>query len=923
MLAPLHRAIRASFVLLLSAVFASCGSASDAVTAPDEFFGFEMGADYQLANYTQFVDYMETLAGESRRMALDTIGLTEEGRPQLMSIITAPANHKELDRYRDIARRLALAEDVDEAQARALAEDGKAIIWIDGGLHATEVLGAQQLTELVYRLVSMNDPETTRILDDVIILAVHANPDGMELVSDWYMRNDDPLIRSTGGLPVLYEKYAGHDNNRDFYMANLAETTNMNRVMYREWYPQIVYNHHQTGPQGTVMFAPPFRDPPNHYLDPLVLTGLQRVGSAMHDRFVVEGKGGTTMRSGANYSTWWNGGLRTTPYFHNMLGLLTETIGNPTPITIPFIPTRQISGSDLPLPVEAGEWHFRQSVEYSMTANWAVLDFASRNRDLLLFNIWRMGMNSVERGQRDSWRNLPAEVEAASAASGGGRGGRGGAVTTGADPEEMLTRSEDREPRGYILSADQPDFGTATKFVNALLKNGVTVNAAAGDFAVGGLEYPAGSYVVRTDQAFAPHVFDMFEPQDHPNDFAFPGAPPTPPYDVAGWTLAYQMGVSFDRILEDFDGPFEPIADLAVPPGGGIVGADAAVGYLIDHRDNDGVVAVNRLLAAGREVFWMQGASDVGDQVLPPGAFWVPEAEGVRAELAGHAREFGFVAHATAVAVSGEALRLNPVRVGLWDQYGGSMPSGWTRMVLEDFEVDFEVVFPPQLDAGGLTSDFDVLVFPTGAIPGVGGGGRGGRGGGRGGGGQANIPTEYQGRQGSVSAETTVPQLLTFMREGGTVVTIGSSTNLAYHAGLPITNHMVSAAGEGLNSAEYYIPGSILEVGIHEGSPVVHGLEDRLDVVFNSSPVFRVGAQAPGSGLRVLGSFDTPAPLQSGWAWGQERLEGGAALIEATVGEGTLFLFGPEVAFRAQPHGSFPLVLNAILLGLAEPVILP
>jgi len=364
------------------------------VTTPRQALGFDVGADYHLATYTQLEAYWRTLARESPRMVLREIGKTAEGRPQLMAIITAPANHKRLARYEDIARRLALAQGLTDEQAHALAREGKAAVWIDGGLHATEVLGAHQLLELVYQMVSRDDPETRRILDDVILLAVHANPDGMELVSSWYMRESDSLKRSTAGIPRLYQKYIGHDNNRDFYMVTQPETENMARVMFREWFPQIVYNHHQTGPAGTVLFAPPFRDPFNYYFDPLVPIGIDMVAAAMHERFLAEGKPGATMRSGAPYSTWWNGGLRTTAYFHNMIGLLTEAIGNPTPIDIPFVPDRALPKGDLPAPIEPQQWHFRQSIDYSITANRAILDYASRYRETLLYNIYRMGKNA-------------------------------------------------------------------------------------------------------------------------------------------------------------------------------------------------------------------------------------------------------------------------------------------------------------------------------------------------------------------------------------------------------------------------------------------------------------------------------------------------------------------------------------------------
>lgn len=404
------------YSLLLAVLLTAPASAQTAVTTPEQQFGHSIGADYVLPNYTQFMDYWETLARESDRMVLDTIGTTAEGRPQLMAIITAPENHAGLDRYQEIARTLALAKDVTDAQAESLAAEGKAVVWIDGGLHATEVLGAQQLIETVYQLVSGTDAETMRVLDDVIVLAVHANPDGMELVSDWYMRNPVAEQRSTSRVPRLYQKYIGHDNNRDFYASTQSETRNMNRVMYREWFPQVVYNHHQTGPRGTVMFAPPFRDPFNYNIDPLMIVSIDLVGSAMHNRFLLEGKPGFTMRGGARYSTWWNGGLRTTAYFHNMIGLLTETIGNPTPIVIPFVVDRQLPNGDYPAPIEPQRWPFRNSVDYSVTANKAVLDIAAKRREDFLLGIYRMGRNAIERGNRDSWTHTPRRVAAAEAA---------------------------------------------------------------------------------------------------------------------------------------------------------------------------------------------------------------------------------------------------------------------------------------------------------------------------------------------------------------------------------------------------------------------------------------------------------------------------------------------------------------------------
>lgn len=921
-----RRWLTAAMVALLWTTAASAQVATTApakITPPKEALGFNIGDDYHLATYTQLTAYWKTLERESPRMVLEEMGTTAEGRPQYMAIITSQENHRNLAHYKSISQRLALAEGLSDEEARRLAAEGKAVVWIDGGLHATEVLGAHQLMELVYQLVSGNDSETQRFLNDVIILAVHANPDGMELVSRWYMRESAPENRTTRGIPRLYQKYIGHDNNRDFFMVTQPETENMARIMFREWFPQIIYNHHQTGPAGTVMFAPPFRDPFNYNFDPLVWAGTDMVGAAMHYRFIAEGKPGTTMRHGAGYSTWWNGGLRTTAYFHNQIALLTETIGNPTPMEIPFLPERQLPSGDLPFPIEPQPWHFRQSIEYSLTANRAVLDYASRYREILLYNIYRMGQNSIERGSRDHWTIEPAQIDAVAAA----------AEDDGGDPDlpaffrrfrgipkehfTMLRQPEDRDPRGYIIPASQRDFGTATKFVNTLIKTGITIHRATRDFEVAGKRYPAGSYVVKSAQAFRPHVIDMFEPQAHPHDFEYEGGPPIPPYDNAGWTLAFLMGVEFDRMLDGFDGPFEKIDGFASPPPAALASANGATGFLISHAANDAFIAMNRLLKNGHDVFWLTESLRANGKTYPKGTIYVPASTGAVDILRQAATGLGLGADGITTRPSAGLLEMRPVRIALWDQYGGSMPSGWTRWLFEQFEFPYEVVFPPTLDEGNLRDRFDVLVFPTGAIsmtdredmfarffgpedP-------------------ERLPAEYRSRLGRVTTAKTVPQLKRFLEGGGTIVAIGGSTSIAHHLGLPVSNHLTADNKKPLTRDQYYIPGSVLQVRVDNTHPLAYGVPEHVDVFFNNSPVLRLMPSAAMHGVTPVAWFDSDTPLRSGWAWGQQYLEGGTAIAAARVGSGQLYLMGPEVLQRGQPHGTFKLFFNAVYLGGAAP----
>jgi hypothetical protein len=897
--------------------------AQNKITTPKEQFGHNVGDDYWLATYTQLVDYWKKLEQESPRIRLEEIGTTSEGRSMIMAIITSSENHKNLGRYKEISRRLALAEGLDENEAFSLAREGKAVVWIDGGLHATEVAGAQQELEIVYQMVSGNDAETLRILDNVILLALITNPDGMENIGNWYMRNPDPKKRSTQGLPYLYQKYVGHDNNRDFYMVNMRETEIINRILYREWFPQIVYNHHQTGPAGAVLFAPPFREPYNYNYDPLLVLGIDVVGSTMHSRFMAEGKPGSTMREGAWYQTWWNGCLRCTPYFHNMIGILTEMIGNPTPVTIPFIPEKHLANGDYPLPIAPQTWHFRSTIEYSITADRAILDTAARLKENFLFNIYRMGKNSIEKGNRDHWTINPRRIEAVQAAikKDDAKPMETGRRSHGYDPKyfKVLRDPKARDPRGFVIPSDQPDFLTATKFINSLIKNGITVYHATQSFEVEGKTYPMGSYVVKSAQAFRPHVIDMFEPQHYPDDIPYPGGSPRAPYDSAGYTLAFQMGVEFDRILEGFDGPFEKLVDLVNPLEGQVKGNNAP-GYILDPRVNETFTAINRLIKSGEDVYRLKDGILINGQTLPEGAVYIPAKTSTIPKLQALAQERGLIFHACPDKPAGEAFRMIAPRTGLWDRYGGSMPSGWVRWLMEQFEFDFELVFPQTLDAGNLRNNFDVLIFVGGAIPvmvedessrypqST----------------QSDpetIPAEYRNRLGKVTKEKTIPQLQRFLEEGGTILTIGSSTSLGYYVDLPISNALVEKTADGkeepLPITKYFVPGSILQVKVDNSNPLAYGLSDRLNVYFNRSPVFHLNPESVFSKVKPVAWFDTDKPLRSGWAWGQHYLKGGIAVVEASVGKGKLFLFGPEITFRAQPHGTFKFLFNGIFLSTA------
>jgi len=494
----------------LGSVLGQAPLAAQEIPAPAEVFGFEPGADYHLADYGQLTEFYHRLAQASDRVVLEEIGTTTRGRPMHLLLVSSPGNLERLDHWKEISRRLALARALDPEEAEALAREGKAVVWIDSGLHSTEVAHSQHAPVLAHHLATDDSEETRRILDEVVLLLMPVmNPDGHEIVVDWYRRNLGTPFETTGP-PEVYHEYVGHDNNRDWFMITQQETRHVSRVIYEEWYPQIVFNHHQTGPFPARITLPPFAEPVNPHILPQVVRGVNLVGSYMSDRLDAEGMPGAL--SYTQYDMWWNGGMRLAPFFHNMLGILVEvqhasatpryvdpddlpaefgTRGRVIPATEPSI--------FYPNPWPGGELTLRESVEYHLTTSLAVLDIASLRPQRFLSGIYDMGRQQIEAGR-----------------AGG--------------------------PFAYVVPPEQWDRFETVEMLNVFRRGGVEVHEATEAFQAGGRSFPRGTHILYAGQAFRAHLMDLMEPQVYPERRLYPGGPPEPPYDLAGWTLTHSDG---------------------------------------------------------------------------------------------------------------------------------------------------------------------------------------------------------------------------------------------------------------------------------------------------------------------------------------------------------------------------------------------
>jgi hypothetical protein len=544
-------------VRCLPGVILLAAAALAAPPAPSDYFGFEPGEDFKLADYSQIAGYFHRLDQESDRLMLREFGRSAHGRPMYVAFISSPENLAALDRYRDISRRLALGQ-ADREEARRLAREGKAVVWIDSGLHSTEVAPAQHAPVLAYQMVTGEGDEIRRIRDRVILMQVPViNPDGHEMVVEWYRRNVGTPYE-LGPLPWPYHKYAGHDNNRDWFMLNLVETRHVSRLIFEEWLPQIVYNQHQQPAFPARIFVPPYDEPLNPHIPAAVMEGVHLIGSAMKERFARENKPGVLSYHG--FDAWWNGGLRSAVAFHNLHGILTETAagvyGTPRIDEAADLPKRFRHGLSAlhpsvfyQRPWLGGRWGVKEAIDYMLTADFAILDLAAARSDHFLLKAYDLAMASIEEGRRG-------------------------------------------KPYAYVVPAEQWDRSSALDMLRRLDWAGVELYRAASGFEAAGKTYSAGAWVLPAAQPFRPYLVDLMEPQEYPSIRENPGESGERPYDVAGWTLRMSMGVAVDRIDQPFEARLERVGEVPAP------------GDTLDHRENQSFVTVRRLIERGRRVRW-------------------------------------------------------------------------------------------------------------------------------------------------------------------------------------------------------------------------------------------------------------------------------------------------------------------------------
>jgi hypothetical protein len=858
----IHRWAKLLSATLLLAVSSSL--AAQEIPHPRDVLGFEPGADYHLADHSQLVEYYRTLDAATDRLRLIEIGRSTQGRPMVLMFISSEENLAQLDRWREISRRLALARDLTDEQARELAREGRAVIWIDSGLHSSEVAHAQHAPLLAYHMVTDESDETRRIRDDVILILMPVmNPDGQDIVVNWY-REQLGTEWETTGTPILYHEYVGHDINRDWYMILQQETRNLAQVLYHEWHPQVLMNHHQAAPFPARIHIPPFWDPLNPHSDPRIVRGTNLFGTYMARRFEVEGKTGVLSRR--NFEMWRADGTRYAPYYRNMIGLHTE-VGHPSatpryhdPDSLPemFSGLPPLSARE-PSVFYANPWpggwaRLGDAVDYHMTASLGVLDLASRLREEWLYGRYEVGRDQIRAGEQ------------------------GG-------------------PFAFVIPPDQWDPGAAVKLINALRRGGAEVHRASGAFTANGRSYPAGTYVVSAAQAFRPLVRVLLEPQTYPDRRLYPGGPIDPPRDLTGWLMPAHMGVRVDQVDEPFQASLDVVDEARVEPGR-VVGS-GSWGYVFSRERNAGAVAVNRLLAAGASVSWTSGAVEAQGRSFATGSVIVRSGTGASRERIGElARELGLDFYALDQAPGVGRQPLRPYRVGLYRSWMANIDEGWTRWLLEQHEFPLESLSDQDIRGGDL-SRFSAILIPAQGSNAILNGHAPGR-----------MPPEFVG---GLGAEGTAA-LERFVRDGGTLIGWEGATDyLMEQLELP-----VRPSETGVWEDEFFIPGSIVRIEADPAHPVSYGMPTQVGAFFmerqgSRSRAFDLPASgSSAAGVDVAVRYASRDLAMSGLVVGEEYIAGKPAVVRVGHGSGQVVLFGFRPQFRAQPSGTYKMLFNAI-----------
>ena len=882
-------------LLLLFVSTTTAVMAQKHITSPEVAFGFKPGTDRKLADWTELTAYFKKLSNESDRIRYEEVGKTTEGRPFITVTISAPENLAHLAHYQEIQRKLADPRTTSLEEAKKLISEGKTVLVVTCNIHSTEIASSQSATEFAYQLATGDTPRIRTILhNSIVVLVPSLNPDGQQLVVDWYKKYVGTPYEGNSPV-VLWHHYVGHDDNRDWSSFTQVETRLAVEKVINPWHPQILYDIHQMGSNGPRIYLPPWVDPVDPNVDPILVESMNALGTNTALEIGQTGKQGVLIHG--VYDFW--SPLRDYIALHNGLRVLTESasVDIATPINIPFEKLDHGIGYDakvaawnFPDPWKGGAWHLSDIVNYQLDAFFSIANNAAEYRERYLNNFYKIGL-----------RALNPKVG----------------------------------PSAYVIPAEQVDLATTARLINILRTGDVDVEKATSDFNADGKHYSSGSYVVQLAQPYGGFAKTLLEIQDYPNIPEYPGGPLQRPYDVTAQTLPLLFGVTAVPVTNKVTVASSKV-DVVKPSAGHFAKSQSSNGYLIADNTNSSLYALFALLAKGANVYRLTGPGS------EPGTIYIPQQEGIDAKLEAIAEKFPIDIRPATSTPTGTALQVRLPRIGLYQSWVASMDEGWTRWIFDQNGIPYTRLVDADIRKGGLNDRFDVVLIPDNSASAITSGRRG-----FGGESTANsstpqsetagggrrrapgaIPTpkaaahagddaargpqtppEFKGGLG----ESGLASLKAFAEAGGTIITLNKASEVYAGKG----SVRVGNALDGVDRKAFYIPGSILQVAVDPTNPIAFGSTPTVPIFYENGPTFKVNGDA-----HSVAYFNADKPLLSGWILGGQFLKGTSVIAEEPAGKGRIVLFGFRPQYRAQSEVTYKFLFNALLYSSSKPVLL-
>ncbi len=853
------------------------------IPTPEQFFGFRIGADKKLARYDKIVEYLHKIADQSDRVRVRTVGPTTEGNPFVIVEISAPETIRNLDRYKQLERKLYFQNGAPtDAERDEIFTHGKSVVFISNNIHSTEIGASQMVVELVYRLATEKSPYIQKILDNaILVMEPSANPDGQIMVTDWYNKYLGTPYEASN-LPFLYHPYVGHDDNRDLFLLSQKESQMTAQVLWHDWFPSIWLDEHQQGNAGARIFTMPATDPINPNVHPLIYRLNTIYGQAQAAALEAEGKEGIIYN--ATYTNFWQGAMAWSGWWHNEVGLLTEVASAriATPVlqrkadpsnTAASVPTqgrpdenevrRQSEHPDEPLPAPrdiaprteyprpwlGGTWKLRDIVDYELIATFGLLDAAADRREALLHEIYDINRDTIDLGKKG----------------------------------ELGFGNKEKSFALLIPVAGQHDPNEVVELVDKLMLGGVEVSRAQKNFVQDGEAYEAGTYVVPFNQVFARYAKDLIEVQTYPEVHRAPNAPAEAPYDVSAWSLGMQFGVktAFAKTALPADLALERVA---AKPKFTLAAGKSPNSWSFAYNGAESAVIVNRLLKDGAKVTISKphGADPAMVQAIAKPESWAKAVAGFDVNVKNSAaapRELGTA--------------LKTPRVGMYQSWTGNMDEGWTRWILERYEFSYTTLHNKDIQAGKLRERFDAIILPDQRARDIMEG--------------QNYSTTVPEYKGGLE-EKGMQALKDFVEHGGTLIALGEASNLLVDK-MPLP---VKELKRTLNRDQHYAPGTIVNLQVDTSHPMGFGSAADTYGFYINSPFFQLTEGFSSQKVSVVARYPNTGAKASGWLRGEEYMLGRAAVVAIETNTGKVVLFGIRPQHRAQTHATLPLLFNAL-----------